>query len=654
MADSTDLDRWQAKLSYLTSLYGQRNADFTERDAIFELDHDTAFGWSKPEAPDDIRVVTAKPLKVVRHLVGLVTQNPFRVYATPRKDTKALKDRGDRLEKLLIGVLQQNQQRFGPVVVTGLTSGVVRGWGSWRVRWNQDLAKEADEDEEYAPMAVEWEAIDSRYVFYEPGGREERFQSVMYSITRRRVDVEREWDTSIVVHDESHNDPHDASVEDVVLTDYWWWEKGKVHNAVWCDYTVLKKDTTMPGYRGLPYVTWLVQPGYKSEPEHWATGTLHVMRKAVMNYDRAASRQMRTLTYEGDAMYLLEAADKEVQGLPEGYSMTIEAGTIETVPVGWKVNVLPRPPASQTAAMLMQVFSGEIDQLSVPPQSMGVLPEGDTDMSGVALHGVQDAGIAWMATDIDSLKRAFVNMFDLIIGLCGYYSPDKAIQVACATPGLQHDRVEYVDLTGEEMQDFTLVIDVDTDTAADKMRAAQLGLQILRQWQQDPLSAPYDKRTIQERYFDVQDVEKVERNLMAEAFLAQNPSVREYAMAKAAKAAGIPEPPPEPISSPPPVGQGQGIAGTPAPVPSGGMQRPPGMMPGQMAMPPSGMVSPQEMGGSPAPMPVQPGLPQMGGGQQGGGQIPPQLVAMLQQRMGAGARPGMQRPGRPMAPPMRR
>ena len=83
-----DIGQALDKLSYLKSIHSTRNKDFDQRDAIVELDHDSAFGWGAPTTPDDIRIASAQPLKMVKHLTGLFTQNPLRPIATPYKPTK--------------------------------------------------------------------------------------------------------------------------------------------------------------------------------------------------------------------------------------------------------------------------------------------------------------------------------------------------------------------------------------------------------------------------------------------------------------------------------------------------------------------------------------------------------------------------------------
>lgn len=580
------------KLSYLKSIHSTRNKDFDQRDAIVELDHDSAFGWGAPTTPDDIRIASAQPLKMVKHLTGLFTQNPLRPIATPYKPTKKALEISGQLEKFLLGVLQENEERHGPVLATGVSNGGTRGWGSWRITWNRDLEGGKDDDE-HSILPLEWVPVDPSCLYYEKGGRYERFNSCMYAIYRRRADVEREWNTDLG----GGENPHDNSSSEVQYVDYWWWDGDTIYNAIFADQTVLKPATAMPGYRRLPYITWFTQPFHTNDPEDWGTGWLHGIRDSIKNWDRAANRQMLRLTRSADNMYVIQQVQDDAQEIDPDWELTVESGKIKAMPKGWHIQPLVNAGPSPEASAMMQVFQQEMQAAGLPGLSMGTLPRGDTDMSGVTFHGIQDAAATWLATDVESFAKTMARIYDLIIGLCSYYSEDRVVVVATRTPGVKLPNVEMVGLTGAKMQGFRLDVVVDTETAAEKMRKQQMGMQLLAM---PPEARPFDLRTIQEKYFDIEDPEAIEQAKLVEYVMSQ-PEMRQYLATLAARKFQLPEPSP-PAPSTPPGTQGQ------APPPGPGL-------PGQQMVPPGGppipntLISPQDMGGSPPPMPIPGRLP---------------------------------------------
>ncbi|MFA4972688.1 MAG: hypothetical protein WC683_08740, partial [bacterium] len=164
----------------------------------------------------------------------------------------------------------------------------------------------------------------------------------------------------------------------------------------------------------------------------------------------------------------------------------------------------------------------------------------------------------------------------------------------------------------------------DTETAADKMRKQQMGMQLLGMEDK----CPFSRRTIQEKYFDIEDPEREEQAILVE-YVERQDEMRQYLATLAARQYGLPEPK-QPAPEQPPTGAPQGMPPEimQAMMQSGGMPPgAPGGMPGQAAMGPGGMpgqpmgmptgvptnlMSPQAMGGSPGPMPT-PGMMPQGG-----------------------------------------
>jgi hypothetical protein len=362
---------------------------------------------------------------------------------------------------------------------------------------------------------------------------------------------------------------------------------------------VLKPATEMPGYRRLPYVTWFTQPFHTSNPEDLGTGHLHAIRETIKNWDRAASRMMLRLTRAADNMYIIQQTNDEAQDIAADWELEVESGKVKSIPAGWSLQPLMNAGPSPEAQAMLQLFQQEMQQVGLPALAMGSLPKGDTDMSGVTFHGIEDAAATWLAMDVESFAKTMAQIYDLIIGLCDYYSPDRDVIVATKTPGTKLPTVEMVGITGSEMQGYRIDVVIDTETAAEKMRKQQLGMQLL---QMPPEARPFDLRTIQEKYFDIEDPEEVEQAKLVEYVLSQ-PEMRQYLATLAARQFGLPEPPPEPPPSSP---------GGPGMPPPQGMPGLPGqqMMPqGAPGMPPNTLMPPQMMGGSPPPMPTPGPMP---------------------------------------------
>ncbi len=626
------IDDAKSKLTYLKGLYSTRDGEFQQRDDMYTLDHDAAWGWDAPTERSDVRVISSRATRLVKHVKGLYLSHTPRIIASPLKPSKQRERIAGELERFLLGVLQTNEERFGSVFAKAVEMAGIRGWGSWFVAW--DVDREDDEGDDLGCPIV-WRAIDPEYLYYESGGVKERFASVMYAITRRRADVEREWNRKV---DNSSGDAkggpapqHDATDDTVEYVDYWWWgRKGRkwcVYNAIWAGNTVLKRPSDMPNYTRLPYLTWFTQPAPFSEPEYWGTGWAWDLRESLKLWERAANREMRRLTFAADNQYVLEAKDNTADSIGEGWELTLEPGSIQSIPRGWAIKPLVTVGPSPEAERMLAMAEAEMDAV-LPKVSQGTLPGGDTDMSGVTFHGVAEAAAMWLAPDTESLVQVLRSCCELILDLCQGYAGDKSVSVVSKIPGVRVPTIERTSLKGSEMAGYRIDVSIDTDTPADDMRLMQIGMQMLGAEQS---SRPFSMRTIQERFFKVDDPDRENDERLVE-YLENQPQMLEYLAALAADRYGLPKPPPATpaqMPSPPPGSGGVPSPGGMPPSPMGAMpgqqaMQPGGMMgmpqvPPQMAaammaqqgpvMPPNNLVSPQEMMGSPAPMPVGPQVP---------------------------------------------
>ena len=596
------LDEARDKLTYLQAIYRKRNVDFTQRDNIYALEHDDAFGWVAPKEPSDIRINTAEPIKLVRHIAGLFMANPLRIAATPKKRSKKRDEVSGKLEKLLLAFVQANEARYGQVLLRTILNAGIRGWGSSRVVWNTDREEEDEEGYEVG-CPIEWQWVDPMYLYYEPGGLRERFASCMYSEPKRRVDVEREWGKKLTTSEgerKKQASVHDDTSDTVYLTDYWWWQKTEIWHAVWAQETVLKKPTAMPAYSRLPYMTWFTQPIHHETPRYYGTGWIHAIREDIKHYDQSLNRMMKSLTFAADNMYYLEPVGEATEPLAEPYEMPLKPGTITNVPHGYRIKPVVAATSLREAQTLASVFKGEMESVGLPSVATASLP-GSTpnDMAGVTMQGLMDAATVWLQSDVESFSVVMANAFELMVSLASYHSKDKKLSGVLSSPGRRKPTVEYVDLKGSEMAGYRLDVMVDTQTAADKMRKQQMGLQLAGM---EPARCPVSVRTIQERYFDLDDPDGETDQKLVE-YVENRAEVLEYLAELAADHYDLPEPPPP--TPPQPVGLP--AVGAPPAMPM--MPGQAGMPSGPMQGPPPGMISPQAMGGSPPPMPMPPGMP---------------------------------------------
>jgi hypothetical protein len=634
-----------AKLAYLRGVFSRRGDQFRERDLIYEMQHEDAFWAEQHKKPgDDLRdriLMTSLPVKAVNTIVGMFTQNPLRFVVQPdsRRPTQVQLERTGQVEAFLGGVWQENEARYRNIRSRHVKSGSVRGWGTYRVIWNPDRETDAEDDGARCGTPIELEPVDSSCLFAESGGVVEDWQSVMYATLRRRVEVEREWGVHLTEPGENGTavrGPHDDSLDSVTVVDYWWWQRGpfKYHGKkrtgwhLWqavftTDGDVLKKATAMPGYSRIPYIPWLTQVGYRSEPEFWGQGHLEAAKHAIANADRGISRWYRMLTYSAEGGGWLQQVKDDAEDWSGDSAVMMEPGVWRSLPRGWNAVPASQNFAHQLAQALVELFLREAQEILLPQIATGHLPAGGSDMAGVTLQGIIDQAATFLAPDVESYATCISHVCTLMLDLCAYYSPDSALVVKHTRGRGKRLQATHVSLKGTDLAGFSVDVAVDTENQADKMRKAQLGLQFSRAPEgQKVLSL----RTIREDLCDVEDPDREDYLIDLEE-VWHSEQMKAYRLALAAEHLGMPRPAPEaaaPVATP---NAGAVPPGVQPPTPAG---LPPGMLPGQMGMqpsgpmvggmmpgpapmgpmggPPPGMVSPQELGGSPMGMPVLPGM----------------------------------------------
>jgi len=591
MAQTTGFDPGEVatKLDYVKTLYGERDTWFEQADNIFKLDHSAAFKFGDVTSDDDLRHNISTPVRQVRHILGMLLGNPLVISVFPYKDTKAARAMAGEIERFLYGVLQDSERRFGAVLARAYANALVRGWASWFIGW--DVEREGSKEDLGNPIV--WKPVDPMYLYYEPGGVKERFQSVMYSFQRRRVDVEREWDT--VLKPASEN-PHDASSDKVEYTDYWWYDHSgaewEIWHAVLSGTQVLKDATKMtPYYDRLPYITWFCQPGPYTGPEDWGRGTLYDLREVIKTRERVVDRLLHRLALAADGVVNIVQAQPQADDIGDWQYEKV-SGTINYVPRGWEPRTMPLEPVPPEAMAILQELNAEETQIGLSGPPMGVLPGGNVELPGVTFHGLSDAATQWLATDTDSLATTLQSAFELVMNLCVEYAQSSPVSVIARVPGSTSKKAVRASLSGKDMEGYYVDVSIDTATDADRVRRQTLGLQLLNL---KPEDRPLAKREIAERYFDNQDYERTKRYQLDE--LVESLPVIQQALAKeAAQAEGLPinllEQPSQPNPSPSPqmeqaappgaglppaLNSPQGIAGSPPPMPTVPM---PGAMPG--------------------------------------------------------------------------
>lgn len=575
------------KLDFLKSLHSTRDTWFDQADAIFKLDHSTAFGFGPIVSDDDLRHNISTPVRRVRQVLGMLVGNGLRISAYPMRDNRTNRQKAGDIERFLYGVLQDSERRHGAVLTRTFTNGLVRGWGSWFVGW--DVNREKSKQDLGNPIV--WKPIDPKFLFYEPGGVPERFQSVMYSFNRRRADVEREWDTVITA---ASSGPHDSSKEEVEYTDYWWYEHAgaewEVWHAVLSAGQVLKDATKMsPYYDRLPYITWFCQPGPYAGPEDWGRGALYDLREVIKTRERVMDRLLHRLALAADGVVNIVQTQAQAEDIGDWqYEKT--SGTVNYLPRGWEPRSLPiEPIPPEAAAILNELHSEElVTGLSGPPS--GAPPGASTNLPGVTYHAMTDAASQWLATDTQSLATALQSCFQLVSNLCLNYATGSTVSVFAKKPGPSAKGPAPVSLKGDDFEGFYIDVDIDTSTDSDRIRRQTLGMQLLNL---PPEARPFAVREIAERHFDNEDYERTKRFKLDE-LVESMPAIQEALAREAAAAEGLPieylgpQQPPPPSNPQTPPSPPQGQAGSPV-----------------AGLPPT-IATPQMMAGSPAAMPAVP------------------------------------------------
>ncbi len=165
---------------------------------------------------------------------------------------------------------------------------------------------------------------------------------------------------------------------------------------------------------------------------------------------------------------------------------------------------------TENADYLLRVFERHMNEVGLPSMAYGNLPRGDTEMSSVTMSQIADAATAYLSIDTRSLVEALRRCITLMMSLCAEkIDPEKVATVlARKTEVVAPEKPSLIEvqLKASDFKRMRIDVALNTESGADKARKYQIGLQLLGLPEAD---RPFDKRTIQEKFFDIRDPEKI-------------------------------------------------------------------------------------------------------------------------------------------------
>ena len=599
----------------LRSFYRKRNEQIDEMHDLYFLDHFKGRGQKAGET----LVATNKATNIVDLAVGILTSNPMRIHADRVvSETEEDEREESEVEKYLSSILYINNERMDEDIEVQLAFDVLNGGGCIRHYWDSDIQPSMQQDEMgmqtgvFKELPIGLEVVDIRNVFGQEGGPKGKYRAVIHATKRKVRDIEDEWGVSLKDYPEERQKD-----KEIDYYDYWGWEgiepeipeemveefvsgaplpkkEWGVINAVLCGNEFVKEPTPMPHYDDLPFTFFPGRKTTRKEPERQSLPLLFPNKDKFRDLEEQMIRYRRIVDlYSALPMVIKTVDGREFPDVEAVIGKTIALRLDEIVE-------FPRWPgvAPDVMALITHTMQ-EIQEGGFPSVAYG---EGPGTVSGYGISLLTEAGRVRLNQFQRSIERGWTVLFRKLLTLTANAAGPNQLQVY----GRKDGQPYTLNIMGADVSAFRVDVEIKPKFPQDEARNVTSAAQIKAQ---NMMSL----KSIQSRYLDVEHPDEELDRMLLEAVM-QNP---DFMKAKIEEVVGRYSPRDAQVlrqqaeQTRQQNAQAQAMVGQP-PIP-----------PTPEAELPASAMMPQEMVG------IMP--PQATGGTPPGQQMPPELLAIINQ-----------------------
>jgi hypothetical protein len=473
-------------------------------------------------------------------------------HVVPVNKTAAEQKLTSEMERWLMGVFHVNNLRGKEDAVSmAIWNALVRKVGWVRVRWDQRYAEETAQpgwlphqptpDQGMVPpqiaqamaapspepvarfkeLPIVLQSVDPKNVFVRHGGAK-GIQYLFYSAKRTIEDIVAELGEAVLPERYLLMDWKERLDKDVWFMEYWGW-----NDALRLQSALLIGDSSdeepgewlngyeldvVEGYDDIPYVAFYCYRTPSTQPELRMRGMLDTTKDLVHMQEKLLSASLHAVKM----FAIMPLVATEGTGSPIDVPTGI--GTVVHLRQGQSLSFPQWPGTPPDLTRLLTIAEDKIQESGFPSVTYGQGPGGT---SGYAIGQYNEGARARLNLPRANAEMAMTQICHLMMELAATFSPNTALPVW----GHLRNKTFYTELTGMQMRGHVVEVKIASDLPIDQIRNATLGAQLKAQ-------GALSDRTIQERYFGVEDTEG-EAEQMAIERAQRHPLTQLIAMGRA-------------------------------------------------------------------------------------------------------------------------
>lgn len=356
-------------------------------------------------------------------------------------------DRGERVSKLLHGVMQINTHRWGTNPMhAAIFDQLLYGWGCISTTWNRN--DWADEDTQFQgdrplyefPISVR--AIPPKEIYPIPGGSLERWKAVIHRSYMKVFEVEDEWGVELHMNDEDnyeadenfdYTEPLDPSQEVEVL-DYWCWQGTQIVHAVVAHNQFVMVPAVMKFYDSLPFTIFFCGTTTSDNPKNYGLSINYALIDTVSNMEWLTNRMMRVADlYADPTLVITRMNDDMIQTDP--------ASKVIDLVEGESARYLSHQGSLPELDNLLGFFRSMADE-----EGFGTI----AGASGIDTIAQQQNAMIKIFKPVENAQSAWEDINRKIIGLLQRFSWDTSIEVAGRLDGEESQQAFNFTMKGSD------------------------------------------------------------------------------------------------------------------------------------------------------------------------------------------------------------
>jgi len=564
----------------LLQLIGEAEGRLRNRDtsikrhrALYEMRHysnDSSAGLSQSQKRlvNNYSYQSNAPTNVVDLTTGILSHNALRLkaYTGLRSTKKSDAEAGD-IERLSSGILQVNSlEQEADLHHDVIHNSAIDGGVGLRCVWvDGGITEVPEETQGPTPMdgllnrakglfgrqpeptvtpawlqgcPIKIHVIPLANLIYLPGGPKGRWSFVAYRCDRTIADIRTEFPD--FKQGQVIGFAEQRKVKSKFFDVWFWGEGNEVYNAIFADNEMLRCEP-MKGYDDLPYTICFFKPNESEDLSMLGIGALDTIEDDVRFYEDRVSHTMRWLDIWANLPLFVKTRDGRAIDVDAVYGNVVNLGLEESA--GF-INPGGEPPDHDK---LLSLLRQGISDGSFPPVAYGAGPGGMN--SGYGISQLAEGGRIRLEQPKRQIEMLWTVTLLKALSLFRNFAPNKGMQVFGEYKGSQF---ALNNIVGQQTSGFVVSVSLDPHFPQDEARMISLGNQALA-------IKGMSKRTVQERFFGIDDPDEENRRQLIELMQA-DPRMAEMVMREAAQDYGMEFPeakppqqgsaPRQPISSP--------------------------------------------------------------------------------------------------------